>query len=334
MSAASTTAVGCEALALAALDSLRIVSATSYSWMGTVHRPVSAAVEGAMSPGAARDLLLRQLEGLFYANFYCRGEPTFPPPRTAGPRLGGASAFLERLAAANHGRQTLQPGWRVLGEDSGQVIVEQDGLTLWVDPVQVVPEPDATDRAALVMPAELRKASPGFYMALGEQSLGGRADALVRLYWHLTSAAAPRLLDLLTSTLNKAGLAFQLKVVEDADLYDRCDAGVLYAPRESFPALLPWVRDAYLALRDALRPATPAFTKRLAPGLGLAEDPGNGQSFGMHRCSVLAEAAVLAHERAGHDPLAALRETFAKHDVDPERPYLSPGSSDRYTEAL
>ncbi|HXN36564.1 MAG TPA: T3SS effector HopA1 family protein, partial [Solirubrobacteraceae bacterium] len=97
------------------------------------------------------------------------------------------------------------------------------------------------------------------------------------------------------------------------------------------------VGDAYAALASELRPATPAFTKQLAPGLGLAEDPGDGQSFGMHRTLLLARAAVRAHELecfSDESREAVLSETFAEQGLDLDRPYLSAGSSDSYTLAL
>jgi hypothetical protein len=54
-----------------------------------------------------------------------------------------------------------------------------------------------------------------------------------------------------------------------------------------------------------MRPGTPVFTKFLAPGLGLAEDPGQGDSFGQHRCRLLADAMILAYEQGKK---AAMRE--------------------------
>jgi lantibiotic modifying enzyme len=78
----------------------------------------------------------------------------------------------------------------------------------------------------------------------------------------------------------------------------------------------------------------PAFTRLLAPGLGLAEDPGDGDSFGMHRCRLLADALVTAHEQGAHSVEArvdAVLDRFAREGINPDRPYLNPGSDDRYT---
>ncbi len=321
------------ALAVAALAQLQIRSPTSYSWYGATSAPLARDTARAMSPEVAREFLLYQLQQELYANFYCRGFPT--PGERAPERFAplGAAAFVELLASANRGRWTSQPGWEVRGEDGGHVVVHRDGLSLWVAPEQLVPG-ESRGPVSLRLPCELPKVSPGFYMALGETApAAADPGQLLRLYWHLTSAAAPKLLHRLTTSLNRAGLPFQLKVLSDPDRYDRCDAGVLYVPRPHYDALAPVVGATYESLAGELRAATPAFTKRLAPGLGLAEDPGDGQSFGLHRAALLARAAVRAHElgcASEQERTALVRESFEAHGLDLDRPYLNAGSADRY----
>jgi hypothetical protein len=81
----------------------------------------------------------------------------------------------------------------------------------------------------------------------------------------------------------------------------------------------------------ALRPATPLFTLPLAPGIGLAEDPNTGESFGMHRCRLTAEGIVDAWsrgEQSGAARLAAIAAAFTRAGCDLDRPYLSPASAD------
>ncbi len=322
------------AAALAALSALQVHSPTSYSWCGTTSLPLSPEVESAMSPDVAQEFLLYQLQQELYNNFYCRGFPA--PGESRSGRLNplGSPAFVARLAASNRGRGSLQPGWQIQGEEDGQLVVERDGLSLWVSPTQTIPAMQAPGIVSLRLPNELRKASPGFYLALGESSLEEEQSVqLVRMYWHLTSAAAALLLDRLTSSLNRSRIPFQLKVVDDPDRYSRCDAGVLYVPQAHYPEVMPAVRATYELLRGELRATTPALTKQLAPGLGLAEDPGDGQSFGMHRMQLLARAALRAHAQGAEsvqERTLVLQEAFAEEELDLDRPYLSSASSDRY----
>jgi HopA1 effector protein family len=321
------------AAALSALAALQVRSPTSYSWCGTTSRPLAPEVETAMSPEVAREFLLYQLQQELYNNFYCRGFPVPGEDRPGRLKPLGSPAFVARLVAANRGRGSLQPGWQIRGEDEGRLVVERDGLSLWVPPTQTVAAGKSPGRVSLRLPSELRKASPGFYLALGEISLEEEGGRLLRMYWHLTSAAAALLLDRLTGSLNRSGIPFQLKVVDDPDRYSRCDAGVLYVSQARYAEVMPTVRATYELLRGELRATTPALTKQLAPGLGLAEDPGDGQSFGMHRMQLLARAALRAYEQGAErarERTVVLQETFAEAGLDLDRPYLSSRSGDRY----
>ena len=81
------------------------------------------------------------------------------------------------------------------------------------------------------------------------------------------------------------------------------------------------------------------MTLPLAPGLAFAEDPGGGESFGAHRCLLLAEAAVTAAERglgAPEDRLEVVRERFAEAGTTLDAPYLgsSPGGAAAATHPL
>jgi lantibiotic modifying enzyme len=93
------------------------------------------------------------------------------------------------------------------------------------------------------------------------------------------------------------------------------------------------VAETYPVIADALKGPAPPFTKTLAPGLGLAEDPGGGESFGTHRCGVLAEGLVEAHAR-GLTSLTArfdvVRAQFKTRSIRFDRPYLTASSSDDY----
>lgn len=140
-----------------------------------------------------------------------------------------------------------------------------------------------------------------------------------RAYWHLCregalpAARALRILD-------EAGLRYHFKVANDPGQFVRCDAAVLYAPREAMgdPALQAFHR----AIAPWLRSATPAFARAVAPGVALADDPGGGESFGLHRCRLAVEGLHAAW-REGRDPLDAMLGAF--RDAGIERPHLAPG---------
>ena len=71
------------------------------------------------------------------------------------------------------------------------------------------------------------------------------------------------------------------------------------------------------------------FTRPLAPGLGVAEDPGNGMSFGQARCRTASRAlwAAFAEKRDEVEVrAAALAEAFAREELDVANLHLAPGS--------
>lgn len=323
-------------LVAGAIGAIALRSPTSFAWFGRPVGVLAPEVERAMDPASARAYLLHSLQLQLYGDCYCRGSAA---PAVDAPPHGPAwfaEPFLETLAAANAGSGSREPGWRVCSADGDQVVVERHGLTLWIAPGDVVEGEGAQPGAAvhIRLPNELRKLSPGFYMALGDAGFETEQPiALVRFYWHLASETAPRLVRALTARLNAARLAFRIKVVNDPARYTRCDAGVLYVHGGDYEAVAPIVRATYDELAGGLRSATPAFAKPLAPGLGLAEDPGGGDSFGMHRARLLAEGVVEAHERgAGHRSAAidVVAERFARAGIDLDAPYLNKGSHDRY----
>jgi hypothetical protein len=173
-------------------------------------------------------------------------------------------------------------------------------------------------------------------MALGNGELAfDGSSPIVRFYWNLRSEMAAPLLAALTGRLNGEGVAFRLKVVNDPGRYSRCDAGVLYVGRGDYERVRKVLLEVYPAVSPGLKPATPALTKRLAAGLGLAEDPGPELvSFGMSRCLILADAIIRAAEQGLRGPeqrLEVVRRRFAEDGLALESPYLNGGSTDSYT---
>jgi hypothetical protein len=75
------------------------------------------------------------------------------------------------------------------------------------------------------------------------------------------------------------------------------------------------------------------LVKRLAPGVGLAEDPGDGSSFGEHRGRLL--AGILAEPEWSalgsiDERNVFLSSRLARDGYDLDRIYLNPGSADDF----
>lgn len=317
-----------------ALRAVRISSPTRFCWYGAGGPVLPSDVESAMEPETARRYLVHALQTHLYASFYCPGSARPHRPEGDLPPQLGFTPFIQSLSSANTGAGSREAGWRVVRRDDGQVVVSHDGLTLWARPEEVVgpAEPGAT--VSVLLPKELLRLSPGFYMALGDAAFGGDPAAIVRFYWNLRSEGASALVALLTTALNQQMLGFRLKVLNDPGGYSRCDAAVLYTSRSDYDRAADIVATTYPAVAGHLKPAIPALTKPLADGLALAEEPRPaGDSFGMHRCRLLADAIIRAHERGAGSAQARLEDVearFTEEGISLDRPYLNPESADDY----
>lgn len=320
-----------------ALDAVNIRSATSFSWFGDPSPNLSAVARRAMTGSMMRDYLCYQLQMRLYRDFYCKGSATPSSEQRNTLRRTPTTPFIEALSAANTGNGAREGGWSVVNVAGDVITVARDGLRVWVRREDTYAETEDIQSPAQLravrFPKELLKLSPGFYLALGNEGLApGRA--LVRLYWNLRAEDAPTFVKSATQLLNDDQMPFRLKVVNDPAHYDRCDAGVLYFQRADYERVLPAVRRILAELGAKLKKATPVFTKLLAPGLGLAEEPAvSAGSFGMDRCRLLAEAIVRIYERAAAkatDQLAVIEEVFAEEGISLAMPYLNPGSPDGY----
>jgi hypothetical protein len=184
---------------------------------------------------------------------------------------------------------------------------------------------------------EMRQLMPGFYFAFGngsQQDTRDTSDPLVRFYWHLTADSAVPYMALATTLLNQAGVPFRTKVLSDPTQYVRADAGVLYLERRYFGPAREIVREIHERMRPGLRPGVPMFTKALADGLGLAEDPNNQMSFGQSRCRIAARTLCACFAQGVSDPeerLSLLMKAFEEEGLDPASPHLDKNSTDFYS---
>ncbi|HEX5271929.1 MAG TPA: lanthionine synthetase LanC family protein, partial [Gemmataceae bacterium] len=180
---------------------------------------------------------------------------------------------------------------------------------------------------------ERRRLLPGYYLAVGDADPDDGREPTVRLYWHLTAAAAADYVAELTRRLNALDVPFRTKVLSDPAAYRRADAAVLYLPRRHYPNARDAIAAVYERVRAGMRSLAPLFTRPLAAGLGLAEDPPDQRSFGQHRCDLAARGLWLAFARGGltgADRAVAVAAAFRDAGVDPAAPYLGPGSAEDY----
>ncbi|HEU5101388.1 MAG TPA: T3SS effector HopA1 family protein, partial [Roseiflexaceae bacterium] len=321
----------------AAIQATVFHSATRFSWFGRRSHPLPSTISRALTPTAARAYMLFALQSRLYSDFYCRGFAA-PTANASGGSSLGWLPFVDALSAANTGRGYWEDGWQIAALSGDDIVAFKAGLAVRAKSEACVIAPGDSvapgARLRLLYPKEFRRRLPGFYLVLSDRQLIDEdAQPLVRLYWNLTAEGAASFVQHATSLLNRADLPFRLKVLNDPAQYTRCDAGVIYLFKHDYAIARALLESIYQQVAASLKPTTPVFTKPLAPGLGLAEDPGHPDSFGLQRCRILADGLIRAYEQgktsAGRR-WQVVAEHFAEQQIDLHAPFLNPGSADIY----
>lgn len=184
-------------------------------------------------------------------------------------------------------------------------------------------------------PHESITLQPGVYFTFStNQSLSLKENSqLVRFYFNVNLAGAPDMVEKVTCIFDRFQVPFRFKIMSQSQFFYRVDTAVLYVPAEFYQISVALLCDIYPSVQQHLGSEVSQFTKLLLPGLSFAEDPGDGQSFGMSRCGVMAEAVLAILARGNSTPderVAEVKRAFARHGIDLNTPYLNPGSVDCY----
>jgi hypothetical protein len=178
------------------------------------------------------------------------------------------------------------------------------------------------------VPREMTTAAGGHYVVLGRAIRNASSGRQVRFYWNIAAEGAVTFVRELSRRLERARIPFQAKVPVHPLGYARTDTGVVYLDDADVAAAGDALAAVYGALGGTVRAEVPLFALALAPGLAFAESPQNGDSFGMHRCTLIAEGFVRAHVRGavGEARLAVVREPLAEYGLDLARLAFNPHS--------
>jgi hypothetical protein len=314
---------------------IHILSPTSFEFAGEHVDATQAPATGTFG-SAQNPAMVMQLQQQLYQRCYCvplGSRSPDSPMTTSNPN------FLAWLSQANLSRSRWDSNWRVSRvENTGQVWAEKAGVMRIFQPGEFVNYAGAGTpvRAGNSISVYLFKESttmqPGCYFAFGETAAASDNLDIFRLYWDIDETGVLSLLQSVTRDLNRFQVPFQFKCPVWPQGYMRRDAAVLYV-RKRFYSL---VRELAAGWRQEcaahIRNDVPLFALALEPGLGLAEDPESGESFGMNRCRHVAEAIWNAHSSGVPEAerLRAVKEHFRQHGLDFNRPYLNPGSVDQY----
>ena len=287
------------------------------------------------SNGAQRDVAVAGERDAFgglavalYSDHYC-----LLPAGTDQPSTETAAEFLANLRAANPVAARYQDGWTVMRADANGVwIADAAQQPRFAALNEIVPLANAIAPGLpvrLVPQRDFVTGPAGHFVIMGRPGFDPQTGRQIRFYWNLTPDGAALFLREIGTRLERRRIPFQAKVPVDPVRYARTDCGVLYLNDEEVEAARDAIAATYQLLRDNLRPAIPLFTREIAPGLAFAESPPTRESFGMHRCGLIAESLLAAEARGVREAearLAMLREHLTAYGLDLDRLERNPTS--------
>lgn len=250
--------------------------------------------------------------------------------------------FVAELSKANRSRSRWDPLWRIyrVGVE-GDIQAQKGDLHQFAVPGEFAFNAGPGVRAGVGDVVNLQVApeslvfQPGYYFCFGEE-LSDRFDDFdqVRFYFNIEPHDAPPLLEFLSRELNRFQIPFRFKCPTSPANYYRIDTAVLYVSARWFQMTRQLVGQLAAEVLPNLQPDVSLFCRRMWPGIGFAEDPGNDRSFGEHRCNLVARGICRAWQKSpepsGDDFLRAIELEFQAAGISLKYPWLNAGSVDIY----
>lgn len=319
------------------LSAIRIDSPDQFSFAG---RTFAVQDSGHRHGAQGTHPLVNNLSAQLYEFAYSRPFRGQLPERAASD-FSPDSQLIEEMSAANATHERWEHGWTI-GQilPHGQIVSQKGNSTRHVWPGQFISKdgPAALPRIgaeiSIFYAKESRSLQGGFYYAFGEAAEElGQGFSLVRLYWNVSSAGAPKLVGLITSRLNRFQVPFRFKCATARSQFDRTDVAVAYLTKRFFRIAAELMLDIHPAILDFLDDDVPLFSKKIASGLSVAEDPGSGESFGQSRCQRLAQSVWDCYQLGDQSVEGRsnqFRALLKQSGISPDRLHLNAGSLDWY----
>ncbi|MGZ5127830.1 MAG: T3SS effector HopA1 family protein, partial [Burkholderiales bacterium] len=287
---------------------------------------VSSQVTSYPNESLANDLV-SSLTNALYLKYYCGC-------RSPMSRDVSRTDLLTGLRNANASLDGWDDGWKIIDRNTeGQVVVRSGARTrlIALEDASVLGPSDSGDaRLSIRRRREDFESQPGYYYAIGD-AIGDQYEDQVgaRIYLNLKVEAAETWMWRVTTELNRYRLPFQFKVLRHSASFVRIDSGIIYVPRRHAGFAASLIADLALVV-GGLGDRTPLFTRRVAGGIALADNPPGGASFGLSRMRLVAEGHIDAWSDQSSDVrsrVKAIASRFRRAGVDPLRPWLNPGDN-------
>lgn len=289
-------------------------------------------------PSQVRDNYLRVKLQQLLQQIYCLSQPKAESDLKIENQAikWSQSKFLPQLKQNNHGEGYFEPGWQIIGEtEEGFLQVYKDELTLYIRPQHLIGTARLGDIVRVKMPPH--RVEPGYYIAVGNAGgidLAQPDNTVVNIYLNLSSQGALAMMDSLTTKLNAIAIPFLFQVLYREEDYIHFDTATISLFKNDYYHFMQIIKSLYREHQNYFRSSTPLFTKYLAPGFSIAEQPSLDISLATHRFQIIAEALIAAWQQkitSATDKLEFISDRFKQEKIGLKYPYLNPGSKDIYS---
>jgi hypothetical protein len=261
--------------------------------------------------------------------------------------------FYEKLDRNNQGKGWFHPSFHIIAEEAdGSLVAEFDQMFLQIQREPHLPlalrSATVNDAVAIFLPSSY------IHKYRYHANSDGMSDLpppkkfryTILIYFNFSPEAAVYAMNCVTTKLNESKVPFYFDVLFNPLNYRFYNSGILkvfsyeYNPDLYKDSILPVLQTIYTENKSQFRPEIPIFTKRLAPGIGLAERPNLQIQFRnlidseASYCEFVADALLEAHKNGDESPetrMEYILKHFQKFGIDIERTYLNPNAEDIYT---
>lgn len=279
------------------------------------------------------------LKQILYAQCYCQKFENKYIENELQPVLD--NNFLRALDLANSSVNKLDSGWvleqmlangKVVAKKNTHYKILNHGEFKLVNMQESMPKEG--DVISINCKRDSSNYQSAFYYAFGNEiEYDQNLVTLIRIYFNIESDDAPQLIKLITSELNKYFIPFSFKCLNQSYYYSRIDSAVLYIQKPYYNITKHILTHAFEKQSFSFNDATSLFTKKIMKGVSIAEEPGDGESFGTSRCGMLANSLINSKNKGIESPEEILEDAeffFQNCGINIYNAYLNKGSTDNY----
>jgi HopA1 effector protein family len=245
--------------------------------------------------------------------------------------------FYNQLSKNNHSNGWWNPGFKIIGNDNSELILEKKNVIIYSTPDLVNSSTNKIGEMVSVYTPSSRIMYE-YYTVFGNQVSAYDENSPVFIYFSIQPNVALDFVSTLTRKFNSHEVPFCFYTFYNPYNYGRYDSGVLRISKSDFAFTHDILKDLYEHNHASFYDINPAFTKILAPGINLAEKPDMefsfAEGFGRNRCYILAKALINASVDNIDINVNYIVEFFLKYGVDLNTPYLNLNSNDIYNSII